>query len=437
MPPARFLGEIEMKTKKILVLSHIPQRDEIVDQLLVNALSQVNNVAVWKYPILVNPRMAICLLKPDIVVIPEVRIEFTRDMCKYLKEWGVTVVQRRCEMGVSAETEMTDELERCLFGNVDWMNHVDIDLVWGKKFADMLVKHKVPRKKIRLIGGIGFDPYFVEMPQEPRGKKKRVLFAGGFGYADKSALYAVPESKPGEKINAVLVKSDRENRIIFSQLIAAFIKRFPDWEVGIRGHPGEKYQFYSDIFGDKVKSIEMCVAPVAVNWADLIIHPGSTLAYEAHLMKKPTLNFRNTNLDAVVGKIAPTFQDIDKLLDAVDKVTLNKSNADLKIIKQLNKYYGKVDGKAYQRAAEIILNLPTTKTNIPNSWPKDEPKYKTMGVYVNLQYWQCNSCANTFWSEPGRNSTKCPWCGIGCSIIRYMPGTHPITGREEIREILT
>ena len=50
-------------------------------------------------------------------------------------------------------------------------------------------------------------------------EKKRILFIGGFGYADCSPLYAAPESKVGEKINVTLVKEDRERRINFMNMI--------------------------------------------------------------------------------------------------------------------------------------------------------------------------------------------------------------------------
>jgi len=68
--------------KKVLILSHIPMRDEIVDNLIGNELSKDH--MVWVASILQNPRQVICTVKPDIVLLPEIRLEFTRDLARYL-----------------------------------------------------------------------------------------------------------------------------------------------------------------------------------------------------------------------------------------------------------------------------------------------------------------------------------------------------------------
>ena len=162
------------KPKKILLLSHLPARDEMVDVMLANSLTS-EDASVWKYPMLGRCREAICLIKPDIVILPEIRLEYTRDIAKWCKSWGIKVVQRRCEMGVTAETPMDDELERCLFGNLDYCSHIDMDLVWGKSFADMLIAHGEPKEKIKVIGGIGFDPYFSLDAKSKPGTKKRIV----------------------------------------------------------------------------------------------------------------------------------------------------------------------------------------------------------------------------------------------------------------------
>jgi len=407
-----------MAIKKILLLSHIPARDEIPDILLANSLTS-SDVCVWKHPILAKAREAICLIKPDIVILPEVRLEFTRDLAMLCKSWGIKVVQKRCEMGISRETEITDELERCIFGNLDWMSCVDLDLVWGEEFASMLVEHGVPESKIKVIGGIGFDPYFAGWANPPVRQGTRVMFATGFGYADCSPLYAAPESKPGERINIDLVKADRENRCIFQDMMAKVIKKFPDYTYGVRQHPGEVFHAYGEVFKEKIICLESIVTPMAVSWADVIIHTGSTMAYEAHLLNKPTINFRNTSLDKVVGKIGPIVNTSEEVIDLLGGLEFEKSNADPAVIKDLERYYGVVDGKAGKRAAEAILNLEINQTNIPNEWPKDTLKYITKGVYANLVEWKCAACNNVFWVQKLRAQVKCPYCGIGCVQRRY------------------
>ena len=404
-------------TPKVLLLSHLPQRDDVVDTLIIKELEK-RSINAWKYSILNNPRPMIMAIKPDIVILPEIRIEYTRDLAKQLQEWGVKVVQKRCEMGVSAETEMGEELERCLFGNVNWHEHIDLDLVWGKGFADQLIAHGVPKKKIKVIGGIPFDCYFNNPPKVKGGNKKpRLLFCGGFGYADRSPIYAIPESIVGEKVNIELVKADRENREIFCKMMQDVMEHFGDkFDYGVRGHPGEAYTYYTERCGTKLNAVEGCVTPIAIAWADVLVHPGSTMAYEAHLMNKPSFNFRNTNLDAVVGSISPTLDNSKGLITKLENVKLKESNADKKVIRSLKRYYGKVDGQAHIRAVDAILKLELNKTKVPQEWPKDTIKYPNKFVQLNLDPRICSSCNNTVFIKKGITSAKCPWCGI-CMII--------------------
>jgi len=393
--------------KKVLILSHIPMRDEIVDNLIGNELSKDH--MVWVASILQNPRQVICTVKPDIVLLPEIRLEFTRDLARYLQEWGV--------MGVTKETELTEELERCLFGNLEYEKYIDLDLCWGQCFADMVAEHGTPKEKIKVIGGIGFDPYFINPPEVKPYDNTRILFAGGFGYADKNAIYAVPEAKPGEKIHIDLVKADRNNRNTFARMMQKVMDAFPDFEYFVRPHPGEKYKFYQDTFGDKIRPLGNIHCRAAICSVGLVIHPGSTMAFECHLEGKPSLNYRNTNLDTLVGAIAPLFLDADSLIDEIRKLNWERSNADLNIINKLDPYYGKVDGKAHKRIANEIRQLKTTSTNIPNSWPKDDVKYLTQGVYAGLDARACSTCQNIAFTEPYRDTYKCPYCGIVCSKL--------------------
>ena len=403
---------------KLMLLSHLPVRDELPDTLFAHSLAS-EDVLVWKYPILADCRSAICLIKPDIVIVPEVRLEFTRDLVKNLKEWGVKVVQKRCEMGISSDTKAKNDLKNCILGNVEWWPYIDIDLVWGQDFANMLIKYGVPEDKIKVIGSINIDPYFVAQPSRTEHNQKRILFAGGFGYADSNPLYAAPEAKPGEKIHIDLVKNDRENRVIFQTMMGEIMKKFPQYEYGIRGHPGEIATEYLQVY-PTLKNIEGCITPLAIEWADIIIHTGSTMAFESHLLNKPTFNFKNTSMDKVIGQIAPIANNIEELVKYLESVELGKSNANLKIIERLEQYYGPIDGKACERAKKVIMETPIRKTNIPNEWPKDEIKYPNDGVYTNLFEWNCNTCKNKFHAQASRTQIKCPYCGIANVQRRFL-----------------
>jgi len=410
------LSQVNSVVKKILLLSHIPPRDDIPDNLIKKALEASGHL-VWKQSVLSYTRGVILLLKPDIIIFPEIRCPATVDTVKLLHQWGAKIVQRRCEMGITAESEMSEELSRAMFGNWPIKDYVDLDLVWGKKFADMIVKAgAMPRGKIKLIGGIGFDQYFIPPPPIKRDKRKTVLFATGFGYADRNPVYAIPEALPEDNIHVDLVSNDRAYRDRFGNLIEAFLRLYGDeWKVLIRRHPGESWDYYKRRFENRAEDDTFGPAVASLNLCDVLIHPGSTMAYEAHLMNKPSLNFRNTNLDTLVGAIAPTYQNVGEMLDAFEEAAgLGKSNADPKIIERLNRdYYGTVDGKAHQRAADAIAKIKIGKTNYPDQWPKDEPKYLTPGVYPMVAGWRCGQCGNSYnVIDINRETVKCPYCGI-------------------------
>ncbi len=403
-----------MKPKKILLLSHLPYRDDVVDVMIKKALEDAGHV-VFKVSALGQTRGEILLIQPDIVVFPEVRCESTRDMAELLTKWGVKVVQRRCEMGISKETPMSEELKACLYGNFPAKDYIDLDLVWGPRFADMLVENKVmEREKIAVVGGAGFDQYFIIPPPVKRAEEKTVMFLGGFGYADRNALYAIPEAKPNDKIHAESVGMDRNRRKNFIGLIAEFKKRFPQWKVLIRPHPGEFATEYKNRLGPETEFFINSSAVEAIEVADVFVHTGSTMAYEAHLKNKPSLNFRNTSLDEVVGAVSPTYDDAAGLLAAFAELKLGETNADAEVIKKLEQdYYGEVDGKAHKRIATAILSLEIKRQAVyPKEWPADELKYMTPGVMPFVEQWGCSQCQKMYFLLPGRETVKCPWCGI-------------------------
>jgi len=118
--------------------------------------------------------------------------------------------------------------------------------------------------------------------------------------------------------------------------------------------------------------------------------------------------------------IAPQTQTVDELKITLAMTPLGKSNANLDVIKQLEtEYYGRVDGKAYKRAAAAISKVkvkPTTK--IPDAWPEDPKGSWPMGqdVFRNIETWNCNACHKPFFVLPGHDMRPCPNCGV--SLVR-------------------
>ncbi len=408
--------------KKIIVFSHIPTRDDAGDSVLV---AELNGPAMaWKFSVLSHIRNAILTIKPDVVVMPEMRCEYTRDVARQLHEWGVVVVQKRCEMGITAESEIDEPTHNAIFGNWPVGEYIDLDLVWGPKFAEMVAANtNIPESKIKVVGSLGFDQYFIPPPPVPLPDGKTVMFAGGFGYADRQAIYAIPEIEPGDPSHITSVANDRNYRHHFIELIKAFRDRFPDWRVLVRPHGGEGAVAYKQALGEDTEFIANGATVAAITGVNTIVHTGSTMAYEAHLMNKPTFNFRNTSLDKLVGAIAPTYHEIDALLDAFAGVDVDRSNADLDVVAHLERdYYGQPDGKATERAAAAILSLPDKKAAYPAKWPVDEVKYLTKGAYVDIAKWFCGVCMNVWYGDKSRDLLKCPYCGMPCINLSYAKG---------------
>lgn len=409
------LSKVNKRPKKVIVLSHMPMRDEMVDVAICAYLEMRGNLA-WRKSLTQFAKENILSIQPDIVVIPEIRLEATRDMVKQLKEWGVTVVQKRCEMGITDINTISKDVEDCIFGRLEYTDYIDLDLCWGPKFRDMLIEHGSDPNKTYAVGAMGLDPYFNFRGESPKRPQKQVIFAGGFGYADMSADYAIPEAATGSDIHWKLVKADRENRCKFMELMGAFIERFKDWKVLFRPHPGENPQTYINAFGDKIIQATNKFAPMVLKEdCDLLIHTGSTMGLEAHLFGIPSLNFRNTSLDRLLGELAPKFDDIDSLLDAVEHTELGKSNADVGIVEELVQYFGEMDGRACYRAAELIDSLEVGYPKYPSAWPRSGWKYPSKGIYPNVYKWRCPFCMNDYYDiNTQRNQSKCPYCGIMC-----------------------
>lgn len=405
---------------KVIIYTHNPVRDPITDDCLSAALREKGH-HVWRRNYLNADKEMVIYIKPDVIVMPEIRCEYSLDFAKQCKEWGCQIVVRPCEVGISEESidGITEDYRKAIFGE-NWPvnDHIDLMLCWGEKMKDLFVKHGgIDESKMAVVGGIAFDQFF--LPPCPdkieRTEMKRVLFATGFAYADRNADYSVPEAKQGDPLHLEMVKADREGRSKWFKAIKQFwAERGDKWEIWVKPHPGEMEQVYKAVLKDTVE-IAPHLPPVrGLKYVDCVVHAGSTMAYEAHLQNMPAINFGNVCQDVVVSKISPNVDTIEGLVDAIDTLDLAKSNANPEVIEQLERdYYGTVDGKASERAADIIDALPDTKTSIPDEWPPShEMKYKSTGVLKNVEQWHCKACEHQYFIQGPREMVKCPFCGI-------------------------
>lgn len=422
------------KVKKILMLSHLPTRDDVVDTLLVEAMQKKGHM-VWKGSILQNAREQILQLKPDIVIMPEIRCRYTAQMANTMAFWGIQVVVKRCEAG--ANWTMYNAMPQCdkitLFGQYPY--ECALEIVWGDEFAEILKQEK-KAKNVKAVGALVFDPYFLPRPPIVKEKdKKTILFATGFCYADRQPDYCAPEVDLNDPRHRKWWRQCREGRWRYIEVIKELYDGMKDhWHFAIRLKPGEAPEEYAKILGKDIRFCPSEPTVASLMRSDLIIHAGSTMAYEAHLMNIPTISYWGYPVIGYEGKteeylplhIAPQTQTVDDLLLRIATTPLGKSNANLKIIKQLEKeYYGTVDGKAHKRAANAICSLRIKETNIPDTWPED-PKGSwpvASDVFPAMDRWHCNACFKNFWALPGRDMRPCPHCGV--SLVRLQKEEPP------------
>ncbi len=422
--------------KKVHVFCHNQQRDGQFDSMLHHELEKSN--MVWTTRLLANDRYNICILKPDVVVLPEVRNEYTLELAKRVKEWGGQVVVRHGEMGITEES-ITDDFDaaykKAIFGNIDFNDHVDLVLVFGKMQAMQMQKYRgVDEDKIRVIGNPNLDPYFT--PDEPGKREKEgktVLFATGFPYADRNANYVMPEAPLGAEIHKYFKRLCNEKRSEWIKLIQWFLDTYKDWTVKIRPHSGEKIEVYQTLFKDKVKYIAGPPSRMTLRDNDIIVHAGSTCAFELHQLGIPGIIYSPITRDVLLRRLHPACERIDKFEEIFNSAEPGKSNVNPEVYKKFEEdYIGPVDGKAHKRAAEYINSLPPVEKNdIPDGWPPIKEPAETIDPDIALygEVWSCAACGNKYFVTNQREMVKCPYCGIACIRVNIQPGAQNVQGQ--------
>jgi len=405
--------------KKIIVLTHNPVRDPVTDDCLSACLRKKGHF-VFRRGFLEDDKNMILCIKPNIVIVPEIRCEYTRDFAAQCKAWGIQVVVRPCEVGISAESMATisDEYRKAIFGNWPVNELIDLMLCWGPKMKTLFSMYGgIEEHKMEAVGGLAFDQFFLPPPPEtiPRTEKKRVLFATGFAYADRNPQYAIPEARPEDRLHAEMVRIDSAARARWLTAIKQFwAQRGNDWEIWVKPHPGEKEEVYRAVLKDIVTYCPPLPAVRALRYVDAVVHAGSTMAFEAHLLQKPAFCFDNICQDIIVSKISPQVETVEELIKNLDGLDPTRSNANPEIIDLLQRdYYGTCDGKASQRAAEAIDALPENHPQVPDQWPPfTGMRYKTDCILINVERWQCRACQTIYHVQGPREMVKCPCCGI-------------------------
>ena len=418
---------------KIAIYTLSGQRDELIDEMLAAELRKYQYEVVVRTFIMAG-RESVIYDRPDIVIHPMAGGEYKIDLLQKCQKWGVRNIVRRGEAGMGrTEFEQLDnDRKRILLGNWDYGKYIDLELVWGQEFGDIIAEQgHVPAEKIKACGAFPFDPYFKKDYHRNRSRanrRKAVLFATGFSTCDCRSDYCELGLEQGSTYHKEIYAKHRAARDIWIEAIAEFAKWFGNdlWDIYLKVRPGETVVEYARKLDSRKVNILEQFSPSseALEKVDVLVHSGSTMAVEAHLMKIPSFNFCNVNPDTVVAALSPVIDppNYRGLEFVVTRATLDQSNIDLEKLRVLEDHlYGRIDGKACQNAARHIDRWIGTftepvVTNIPDEWPV-EVLYHDDKERVHLTRqkgdasWLCPACRNQYFAKPC-GIARCPYCGM-------------------------
>lgn len=406
----------------LYTLTH--QRDEYIDNLLAEHLRKYGHeVFVRSY--IYGARESICYEKPDAIIHPMVGSEYKMDTVQKCKKWGVEVIVRRGEAGMGREqfAALDDNRKRIILGNWDYSPYVDLELTWGQEFADIIAEQgHMPAEKIRACGAFAFDPYFSPDCKRDTNHKPTILFATGFSTADSMPGYCETGLPEGNDYHNELHRIHATAREKWLNAIKELVHCFYNkWQFELKVRPGESVKVYTEKVPPCVKvHAEGAPSSEVLKGVDILVHSGSTLAIEAHLLGIPAFNFCNVNPDPLLSKASPMLETYPELEWNLARVNIKRSNINEEVYEQLQRHlYGRIDGKACERAARYIhehLTGKKIKTTMPITWPK-EAKYfvENSGIHLTQQEgdtrWCCPCCRDVFWGTR-EGIYNCPYCNM-------------------------
>ncbi|MHC4890583.1 MAG: hypothetical protein ACYTEO_14095 [Planctomycetota bacterium] len=417
---------------KILILTASPKRDKYIDELIATELRKRGN-EVWVRPCLREGRQSVLELEPDVVVVPPIRNPYSRDFVVQLKKWGCGVITRHTEPSCSWQDwkQMDDKQKAQIMGQFSYP--VDAELVWSQDEAQILSKRGCPFPIIP-IGSVNADVYKSEDCRKRHynrkafdakhkfdRKKKNLLIASPWGFADSAPDLSIDDN--------FAAKKDLEGRKRHFKMIRAVHGALGHkWNILITTHHGiieEPYKELAEELGIPLDS-ESTMIDMLIN-CDALVHAGSNAAMSAHFLDIPAYQFGDVNAkdsdswwglpDAAISRVSPYSKTAAALITKLRKHRKN-SNANKNTLAEMEAgRYGRLDGKATQRAADVISR---TKGKFKMCWPDSPNVYNQPGVFRQIDDFAvqtgCGVCKRPFIMFKEVPSEKdrqifCPWCG--------------------------
>lgn len=414
---------------KILIMTLADQRDKVVDNQIAEHLRAYDHeVHVHNYAM--AGFQSVPYLKPDVVISPFPGGEFKNEFVRQCKEWGIEVIVRRGEAGMGRDQfeGLDEERKGIILGNWDYSPHVDLELVWGPEFAGILRQYgHMPAEKIVSCGAFAFDAYFVKDLTAYPERKKTILFATGFSCADTREQQSDCGLPAGSEYHKKLYDQHTESRDKWIEAIKELVRNFgADLDFELKVRPGEQVTEYVEQLGVSVKILKTSISSIeALRTADILVHSGSTMAIEAHLLGIPSINYYNVNPDPLLSKVSPATGLYEELEFLLSTSIPGQTNIHREVLDELiDHLYGPIDGKACERAARHVHNHIedlTIKTNIPDEWPS-VARFLTDGVHMKKREgeirWLCPVCKKACYALGEIKYIKCPVCGVNIKKVQ-------------------
>lgn len=418
---------------KILILTASPVRDAYIDGMIGDELRKRGH-EVFIHPCLRGGREKILEIQPDVTVFPPIRNPFARDTVNQAKEWGVGIVTRHTEASLDWNDwkHLTPQERSEIMGQFPY--HADVELIWGPDEAEILQRRGCPFPVLS-VGSFIVDLYKREdfetiyLPKEAfrekykLAKDRSLLFASCWSFADTA-----PDLRVDSMDDYTREREGREQWIKMANYAHDFLQ--DDWNILLKVHPGEKADEYQERLNKGITVIVEQSSPDTLKNVDILVHAGSTMAVEAHILGIPAYQFCDISKlnptswytrTTPLSRVSPRITKVSELIKAT-KDYERKSNADQSVLEELEKgRFGSMDGKATARAADEIEKI---KGKFKLMWPMSPFNYETDKVKRSpsglIEQFNCGICKRSVSVMKGmKGNFWCPWCGA--RLLRSSP----------------
>ena len=367
------LGELNVRGTKVALIVDNPFRDLAGQVLLAVELVQ-RGVTCYLVPM--NLQREIFFLAPDFVLLPHLRKD-NQDFVKQLIEAGVRVGLLDTEGGVLADWDSYD-----LALPPDGIRkHVQPCCVWGPRFFQEAVRRGwySPQQMI-VTGNPRFDFYSIEWRSVVVNRLRRVvdINADHIILINSNFTLANPVMKTPEKEIEVHTRLgydpsnlrarqqlEKNAMIMLVELAQRIAEKFPNALVVYRPHPFERLQTYFEMFPKLPMNLRFVKSGTVDQWilaASVLIHKNCSTALEAAIAGIPAITpgwidvgYDIPDLRSISIECDTTSEVIDAVRAILDNEYKIPRSTRERIEILAKQYFGAVDGRAYLRVADAIL----------------------------------------------------------------------------------